>query len=483
MRLRISLAWSFSQQTINFVLQFAASIVIARLLAPEEVGVFALAMAAHVLAGAFKELGITSYLVREPTLTSDKIRTAFGLWILIAWITGLLLLLVRWPIAQFLEHPGIADVLAVISLSFFAMPFGQPANALLVRNMRFDVLHHIKLTSAVLGIATSISLAWLGLSYMALAWGAVATSLSTSALLICAHPDHLKLTPSLRHWRTILHFGGYLTGASTISTLTGEGLKIILGASTNPAAVALFERSLRLPAAFRQTLLSPLGQVLLPNYSESIRNSRPIGPTVEKVIATTTIILWPAFLSLGICATPVILTLFGDNWRIAGVILPEILLAQSITSIFPQAQQILVAHGKVRRVFWLSLATAPPTVALAAIGAMHSLEMFAALRPLQALIFSVSTYFCVRDFWGTSLRAIGPLYLQAAVSALITALPSFLAHSYFGETMPLHILVYVGLSTPFAWLCSLYLVRSGLCIEINRMLRNIPVRNISGRTR
>src|SRR5688572_2485765 len=102
-------------------------------------GVFALAMAASALIASLREFGIGSYLVREPQLNQEKVRTAFGMWLVLSWTMGIVLLVARTPLAEAYGTPGIADVLLVASLSFFVTPFGQPAHALLVRDMRFDL--------------------------------------------------------------------------------------------------------------------------------------------------------------------------------------------------------------------------------------------------------------------------------------------------------------------------------------------------------
>ena len=90
------------------------SIVIARLLTPDEMGVFALAMAATILISSLRNFGVGSYLIREEQLTDDKVRTAFGIWITVSWTLGVVVLSVRHYIAGLYDAPGIADVLSAI---------------------------------------------------------------------------------------------------------------------------------------------------------------------------------------------------------------------------------------------------------------------------------------------------------------------------------------------------------------------------------
>lgn len=306
--IRRSLAWSFSLQFWQAALQFITSIIIARLLTPQEVGVFALALAAYILIAALKDFGIGSYLIREEELTDHKIRTAFGLSIAIFWMFGLVVLSIRHTFADFYGVPGIAQVLALISVSFFLMPFDQPANALLRREMKFDTLHHIEFAATVIGSAVSIVLALYGLSYMALGWGYVAAAVSRPVLFLFACPSYVIMKPSLRHWREVLSFGGWLAAGTLFGTAGDQGAKMIISGLLDPAALALFQRASQIPKTMRRFSLAPVGIVLLPAFSKALRENKPISTKLENLIGTTTIILWPAFFVFSFLSEPLIPT-------------------------------------------------------------------------------------------------------------------------------------------------------------------------------
>lgn len=466
MSTRKSLAWSFSQQFGQKGLQFLASIVIARLLTPDEVGVFAIAMAAQALISSLREFGVGSYLIREEELNDDKIRTAFGIWLAVSWSLGLFVLLVRGPLATLYDTPGIADVMILLSISFFITPFGQPANALLTREMRFDVLHHIALTTTVASIATSITLAALGFSYMALAWGMVAGVVVRALLLIAVRPDHLKLLPGFRYWRDVVQFGGYLTGASLAGTVNTEGVKFVLGGLITPGTLALFERAVQIPSLARQSLFGPLGRVLFPTFSKDIREGHSIGPAVVKLVAAQTVIIWPTFLTIGLLAEPVVVFLFGENWRVAGEILPYILFAQALLPLLPQLEQILVPYGEVRRLFWLRMVLMVSNIGLAVAGAIHSLELFAMLRPVETSIAVTLIYLAIRHLWQVEPGQIHPIYARAVMVSLISAVPAAVVRVIWADAVPIWALLVVAASAPVLWLLGIYLTNHPLRKEI-----------------
>ncbi len=117
MSIRTSFAWAFSEQTLQQVIQLAAAVIIARLLAPDEMGIFALAVSAAAMLTAVRDFGVGNYLIREPDLTMGKVRSAFGAMLVFSWSLGLILVLGRDAIAELYGRPEIADVMGLLSAS------------------------------------------------------------------------------------------------------------------------------------------------------------------------------------------------------------------------------------------------------------------------------------------------------------------------------------------------------------------------------
>src|SRR3546814_173926 len=109
--IRTSFAWAFSEQTLQQLVQLAAAVIIARLLTPEEMGIFALAYAASAVLTALRSFGVGNYLIREPDLDIVKVRSAFGVMLLISWALGLVLFLGRHAIADLYGRPSFAEVM------------------------------------------------------------------------------------------------------------------------------------------------------------------------------------------------------------------------------------------------------------------------------------------------------------------------------------------------------------------------------------
>ena len=70
---RRSVWLTFADSYFGLVLQIASTMIIARILTPQEIGVFAIAAVFSTLASMFRDFGVAEYLIQERELTSDKI--------------------------------------------------------------------------------------------------------------------------------------------------------------------------------------------------------------------------------------------------------------------------------------------------------------------------------------------------------------------------------------------------------------------------
>jgi O-antigen/teichoic acid export membrane protein len=468
---RKSLAWSFSQEFLQKTVGFFGSIAIARLLTPNEVGIFSLAMAASFLMNALRDFGVSTYIVREPGLTHAKIRTVFGLTLAIQGGLGLIVLVVSVPLANLYQEPGIGRVLLVIALTFFISPFGQPAYALLRRDMRFDVLHHIEVAAAMIGTVTSVGLAALGHGFMALAWGYMIRTVLRAMLPLAVRRDHLRLRPSLRHWREVLRFGGWLTAGGFAGSVVSEGNRLMIGGFLAPSALALFERAQQLPRISREFLFYSVGRVIVPKFSQNIRDGIAIGDSVDMYISATTVILWPAYMGMCFLSIPIILLLFGETWLVAGEILPYILIGTIIRAGLPQPEEILVPHGLVRRLFVFRCFHVVNALTFTVIGCLHSIELFAMLRIPASILYVTANFIGIFPYMDVPVRQMFYRYAQSFGIGAVCAIPSVSAYLVHGVAVPPHHLAVVIAVSAVLWFALLHLTRHPLAAELGGILR------------
>lgn len=466
MNIRRSLAWSFSERMLSFLLQFGSSIAIARLLTPDEVGIFALAVSVSAFLQSFRELGVTNYIVRADTVTKSMLSTAFGLWICFSWSIGLLLFLASPILAHLYDAPGVGEVVHITAFSFLVTPFGQTANAVLVREMRFDILHHITLGSSAIGILISVIGAFFGFSYMALAWGMLATSISRAIFLVVSSPVKERILPSLQDWRDMIEFGGYLTGASIIGSANQSGQRFIIGDAFGLHSVAIYDRANQIPQTANSAILGPLSGVLIPHFSSDIRKGIEIGEKVEKLIAVTTLILFPVFVVLGIFSSEIVAVLYGPNWHLVGEILPFVLASIMIGLLIPYESQILVPYGRAKDMMVIQATSLSIFMACLFISYDNGLMFFIHILPAITLVIAFIRYLFIRRYWGVRGKELKAVLLKTLLVTASVALIAFAYKEGYGKNFGIVELFTLGLFSSITWMTSNAIFRTTLGSEM-----------------
>jgi len=132
---RGALFLSFITQQSKLLVGFVSTVLIARLLTPAEIGVFAVASAVVMLAIEIRTLGVSQYLVREPELTDSKIRSALGVMMVVSWSLAMLVYMIAPAIAGFYDQTVLVDLFRILSITFVLAPFSTVPYSLMQRDM------------------------------------------------------------------------------------------------------------------------------------------------------------------------------------------------------------------------------------------------------------------------------------------------------------------------------------------------------------
>ncbi|RMD63169.1 MAG: lipopolysaccharide biosynthesis protein, partial [Alphaproteobacteria bacterium] len=240
--LRKSFAWSFAQRYFNLALSFITLPVLSRILTPEEVGVYSVGVAFVALAHVVRDFGVADYIIQERDLTRARIQTAFGVSLVIGWTIGVVLFALSVPISVLYEEPGLRDVMRVLGLNFFVIPFSLPVLALLRRNMAFDVRARVTMASSFAHAVASIGLAVAGFGYMSLAWASLIGVLTTAILAARHRPSGIGVWPKLVEWRRVASFGGIATVRVFLDVVGERAPDFVLGRMIGFSAVGLYSR-------------------------------------------------------------------------------------------------------------------------------------------------------------------------------------------------------------------------------------------------
>lgn len=479
--IRKAIGISSAERYINLILQILSTIIIARLLTPEQIGIYSVGAAIVALAQIVRDFGIANYLIQQPDLTDEKIRTASTITLLIGSFLGCLTFISSGAFSSFYQEPGLEQVLKIVALNFFLIPFGAISLTLLRRAMKFKTTFWIGISSTISHTITGITLAWLDFGYFSLAWASVAGVATTVIGSLIAAPEYFLRRPTLSERHSVFAFGSRI-GIANLATEISQGTPdLILGKVLGFSILGYFNRALGFVQLFERLVVDALRPVMLPYYSRENRNGQDLRIAYGKTIAYLLGIGWPFLAILATLAAPLVRILYGDQWEPAVPVAHILFAAIAIRMAHFPTNAVLVAHGAAQNVMVIGLFSAAAKILFLLVLAPLGLIPAAVGFVLAEIALSIVNIYVASQRLGIKIKTFFPILSKCLI---LSAMPSgsiVLYAAAFGLQLnfQLHlidtiILLALGGSM---WLVSIFIIKHPLAselINIFRLITNKP---------
>lgn len=352
---RRSFLLSLADSYLAIVLQLVSTMIIARILTPKEVGIFAIAAVISAFANMFRDFGFAEYLIQARNLDTDRIRAALGMNIVMSWGMAALLLVAAPWVAEFYKEPGVGDVLRVLSLSFVIVPFGAVVQSWFRRELNYRPIAITNALSSITAFVVSVTLAIAGFSYMSLAWSSFAGIVVTVLGSLWFRPRGFPRWPGVKGIAEVFHFGKYASGIYILAQAGRGAPELIIGRVDGASDVGMFSRANSLVELLRRLLERPVMQVCLPYFAKEGRESGAIAPAYASSVGLITGAAWPALACLGALAYAAIRLVYGDQWTPAVPLAQILCLMCALDMVTMLSREALLACGEARRAGVLQL--------------------------------------------------------------------------------------------------------------------------------
>lgn len=469
---RKSLVFSFAQKYTTFIFSFISIIIVSRLLTPNEIGVFSVAVGLTILANTLRTFGVSDYLVQEEHLTEQMIRTSFTISLIFAWALAFILFAASWQVGSFFRDAGVGRVVRVLSGSFVLVPFGITAMALLKRDMAFGALYKINISASITGSCMTVGLAYTGFSYMSMAWASLASMVVM--VLGCAFwgYEHRVRGMSLVGWRHILPFGAKMTLSDIAAQVGEQSANVVIGKMLGMADVGFYSRGYGPINMFRDKVVAAVKAVAFPAFAAEHRESGMAPQLFLRALVYMAGISWPFFAFAALMALPMIRIMFGDQWDAAAPLMRWLCGAAIIGTLTYQCNLFFVAVGRVGVATAIEIQYQLPRLVLAIVAAFYSVEAVAASQVLVYVIATVLYYRKMHDFPELAMRkcaqALLPSAIVTATASIVPAVVAFWPGLLTAHPVSAFAVAVVGGGA--GWILGAIVVRHPLLGELGRVV-------------
>lgn len=267
-RVLISGFWVAFFKIIERTLRFIKTIIIARLLAPNDFGLFGIACLSMEIFQTFTETGIQSALVQKKGDIKPYLDTAWTIQLL----RGIGLFVVVFIFApQFGRFFNNLEAVPVIRAIAFNMLFYGLTNIGITyfeKEIEFGKQRLVDFARLTVEFIVSLSLAFILRNAWALVWGMLAGRIANCLASYIAHPYRPKLDFDIKRAKELIHFGKWIFASSILIFLITQGDDILVGRILGATALGLYTMAYAISNLATTEITHLVSQVMFPVYSK-----------------------------------------------------------------------------------------------------------------------------------------------------------------------------------------------------------------------
>ena len=427
--------WSGIDNITQFGVSFLVSIVLARLLTPDDYGLIGIIAIFTAVCTTLINGGFTTALIRKKDVADDDYNTAFIVNLGVSILLYAVIYLSSPFIAVFFHRTELVALTRVSSLGIVIGALGLVQQTRLTKRIDFKTQTKITIVASVVSGIVGITMAFMGFGV----WSLVAQSLTSQGLRTSFLWVANKWIPQLRFSSESFHelfgFGWKMMASSLLDTVWKEMYQVVVGKFYSPATLGQYTRAKGFSQLFSSNLTTVIQRVTYPVLSNIQDDKDRMIAAYRRIIKVTMFIAALSMFFLGAVSEPLLYCLIGPKWHEASIYLPLICISMSSYPLHAINLNMLQVQG--RSDLFLVLEILKKIIALGPlfVGAFVGvIPMLYANILTTVIAFFLNSYYSGK-FLGYSswmqIKDIAPSYGLATLVALCVYCLKYLPISYW----------------------------------------------------
>ena len=307
-------AWSIAEKVGSMLLQMVVSIVVARLLVPEDFGVMAILTFFTALALVMVDSGFSQTLIRKESPSSEDYRSVFAFNIAVSVVLYGILVAVAPTVARYYELPVIADIAPVLFLLLPINALCVIQNTIFTREFRFRLLSQATFTASLVAGVVAIAMALAGCGVWSLVGQRIAT-LAVKTLILWFRSDwrpsfHFSMKPV----REMAPFSFRLLTTDLISSIYNNISQMFIGKIYSADALGFFNQAQKFKDLPLTSAMQSVQSVTYPALSQIGDQREKFAESYRQVLMVVAFMLFPVMVGITAVAEDLFALLLGEKW-------------------------------------------------------------------------------------------------------------------------------------------------------------------------
>lgn len=323
-----------------------STIVLARLLLPEDFGIIAMASLAIGLVDVFLNLGVHVAIIQNREATQAHYDTAWTLRLIQTAVATLALVLCSPLAAEYFRDPRVEPVLQILSFMLLLAGLENIGLVAFQKNMQFGAEARFLLIRRLSGFFITLAFAVLLRSYWALVIGTLASRSIGVMLSYRMHPMRPRL--SLVKFREIFGVSQWMLVRSVGIYFDDNLHKILVGRWSSATIMGAYTLGSEVSAMPSGELLSPLNRVLFPAFAEVKGNPQKLKRLFLLAQGVQSLVAIPASVGLALVADEAVFLLLGTQWMAVVPFVQVLALSNIVHAMTSSGNYVLIVLNKIK---------------------------------------------------------------------------------------------------------------------------------------
>jgi PST family polysaccharide transporter len=382
-------------QLARFGLNFVGTVILVRLLAPEDFGLTALASTVVGFVRVFRDVGLSEATVQREGITHAQVSNLFWINVAVSGSISLALASTAPVLSWFYKEPRLTGIMIAMSSGVLMSGLTAQHMALLKRQMRFGVLAVIDNASTLCGFVAGVLLALYGWGYWSLIVMNVITALVALSLTWFCSGWRPQFPARCSGTKSLVGFGVNLTASGFVYSLARGADNLLIGKVYGPEPLGLYSRATALLSRPLEQFVSPIEAVFVPTLSrlqsEPERCRRTFLGMYEAMALGGCIFTG---LLLGL-ARPLTVAVLGPKWDAAWVIFAGLAAIAIFTPACAACTWLIVSQGRGRDSLISSLVCSLTTIAAFIVGLPFGVASVAIFYSVSGFLIQIPAVYYI----------------------------------------------------------------------------------------
>ena len=260
--------WTFALGVVSRVLRVTRTVILARLIAPSDFGLFGVALLAISTLESFSQTGLDAALVQKRGDVGKYLDTVWTVQAIRGFLLASLLFVSAPYCAQFFDSPASKPVFQVVAFSFLLRGLANVGVIYFRKELEFHKQFVYVSSTVIVDLAVSISMAVVLRSAWALVFGLLARSCAETIMSYVLHPHRPRPRFRTEEFWTLFSFGKWILGSNVLVFMLNHGDDLLVAKLLGLNSLGLYQMAYKIANLPATEITHVISQVSFSGYSK-----------------------------------------------------------------------------------------------------------------------------------------------------------------------------------------------------------------------